>query len=318
MSKRLDAQRHALLEAEKIERHLAKMKRLAQTAPPPSARPGRLSANAVQPRPTREVMNTAPSKADTWKGGTAEPPLMTKAERQAEALLGKRPPKISVKANHNTCTPITDVAGSKAEAERRRALEQERQKQVNRDLIEEIHAKHAVTIAPLSTETPLTDAVPTSSEGLYLVQSLAKFMFSDYAKAIDSDLLVRSKPFRKCVNAVISAAIDRQDPTPATTMMKALERTPYYRAVAEWICDCGAMTYTLSSGGHAEFKIAPSRKPKVSDLSSYLGKHKGDISAVFGTARIAAAKAIKSDEISEDILDSPLIAEGCYGMGKRR
>jgi hypothetical protein len=318
MSKRLDAQRRALLEAEQIGRHLEKMKRVESAALPPVARPGHSSAVAVQPIPARKIESTASSKADTWKGGNLEPPLMTKAERQAEAVLGKRPPKVSVKTKRNTCTQITTIVGSKEEAERRRALEQERQKQVKQALIEELRAKPAVTIGPPHTQTPLTDAVAISGQGLYRVQSLVKFMSSEYAAAIDSDLLVRSKPFRKCVSAVISAAISGKDPTPASTMMKALERTAYYRAVAEWICDSGAMTYSLSIGGHAEFKIAPSRTPKGSDLSTYLAKHKGDINAVFGAARINAAKAINPDEKSEDILDSRLIADGCYGMGKRR
>lgn len=141
MSKRLDAQRHALLEAERLARHLDKMKRVAQIPPPPSARPGKLSANAVQPRPMREVKTKAPSKPDTWTGGTVAPPPQTKAERKVKDWSGGKTAKRSTKARRLAGTPVSNIAGSKRDAERVQALDQQRQKEVKAALIAEIGSR---------------------------------------------------------------------------------------------------------------------------------------------------------------------------------
>jgi hypothetical protein len=140
MSKRLDAQRHALQEAERIARHLEKMSRVAQIPPPPVARPGRLSANGVQPRPMREAKATAPSKPDTWTGGTVDPPPQTKAERKVKDWAGGKTAKRSTKARRLAGTPISNIAGSKRDAERVQALDRQRQKEVTAALIAEARA----------------------------------------------------------------------------------------------------------------------------------------------------------------------------------
>lgn len=143
MSKRLDAQRRALLEAERIARHLEKMKRVAAVAPPPKAHSGKLSANAVQPRPMREVKTKAPSKPDTWTGGTVDPPAQTKAERIVKDWAGGKTAKRATKARRLAGTSISNIAGSKRDAERIQALDRQRQKEVKAALIAEVKANPA-------------------------------------------------------------------------------------------------------------------------------------------------------------------------------
>lgn len=145
MSKRLDAQRCALLEAERIARHLEKMKRVAAVAPPPKARSGKSPANAVQPRPMREVKTKAPSKPDTWTGGTVDPPCQTKAERKVKDLAGGKTAKKATKARRLAGTSISNIAGSKRDAERIQALDRQRQKEVKAALIAEIRSRPKAT-----------------------------------------------------------------------------------------------------------------------------------------------------------------------------
>ena len=88
--KKIKSQDASQTDYDKTKAALAKMQRFRtrkSPAPPPTARPGVRSANAVQPRPMREAINTAPSKPDTWTGGTIKPPLLTEAERQAKIAL---------------------------------------------------------------------------------------------------------------------------------------------------------------------------------------------------------------------------------------
>jgi hypothetical protein len=141
MSKRLDAQRNALLEAERIGRDLEKIERVAQIPPPAIERPKRQSANAVQPRPIREVKTKAPSKPDTWTGGTVDPPPQTRAERKVKDWAGGKTSKRSTKARRLSGTPISNIAASKRDAERVQALDQQRQKEVKAALIAEIGSR---------------------------------------------------------------------------------------------------------------------------------------------------------------------------------
>jgi hypothetical protein len=78
------------------------------------------------------------------------------------------------------------------------------------------------------------------------------------------------------------------------------------------------MTYKLSTKGHAKFTPDAGKTPKKVEFTDYLRKHRGDIKTVFGAVRIASGREHSDEMASSDILDSRLVVNGCYGMGKKR
>jgi hypothetical protein len=116
-------------------------RRTAVAAKPPPSSIRRTSLKHVQPRPVRTVGAVPPSKPDTWTGGTVDPPPQTKAERKVKDWAGGKTAKRSTKARRLAGTPVSNIAGSKRDAERVQALDQQRQKEVKTALIAEIGSR---------------------------------------------------------------------------------------------------------------------------------------------------------------------------------